>query len=68
MKAYLKPEDEQECLRMVKSLDMALVLYDFDQWLRSQYKYGDREYCYDIRQELGNIMDEYGINLDELIT
>jgi len=68
MKAYLKPEDEQECLRMIKSLDMALVLYNFDQWLRDQYKYQDKEYCYDIRQELGNIMDEYGINLDELIS
>ena len=68
MKAYLKPEDEQECLRMIKSLDMALAIWDFDQWLRGEYKYHDKEYCYEIRQELHRCLDKHNINLDELTT
>ena len=67
MKAYLKPEDEQEHLRMVKSLDMALVLWDIDNWLRAQIKYHEKDYD-EVREELYRIMNEYGINLDELIS
>ena len=67
MKAYLKPEDEQECLRMVKSLDLCLVIFNFDQWLRSEIKYQNEPYQL-ARDKLYETMDEYGINLDELIT
>ena len=61
-------DDKQEHLRCVKSLDLALTLFDFDQWLREQYKYNDKEYCFDIREQLRETMDEYGVNLDELIS
>ena len=66
MKAYLKPEDDQECLRMVKSLDLVRSLWDMDQWLRAQIKYDQKEYLQEARNELHDILYEHDINLEEL--
>lgn len=68
MKAYLKPEDEQELLRMVKSLDLVLTLWGFDQWLRGQIKYHDRDDLEETRYKLYELMAEYDINPDKLIS
>jgi len=68
MKAYLKPEDDQELKRMVKSLDMALALWDMNQWLRNEIKYSQKEHLQEARDELYRIMDDHRIYLDELIT
>ena len=61
--------------RAVKSLDLAMVLYDMDQYLRSQTKYAPdsmSQEVYDALQEtrdkLHEIMSERSINLDELIS
>ena len=49
-----------------KAQDMALVLWDIDQWLRSEIKYKDKPYD-EVREELSNIMDDREINLDTIM-
>jgi len=61
-------DDEMALDRCRKSLDMALVLWDFDQWLRGEYKYHDKGYCEEIRDKLTEIMNNHDVNLDNLIT
>jgi hypothetical protein len=59
--------------RSIKSLDMILVLSDFDNHLRSQLKYNDNlsEVEYDIldktREKLYEIMNEHNVSIDELL-
>lgn len=70
-------DDEQAHLRCVKALDMALILWDMDQYLRSKMKYGNKDSMLsddtykaleDAREELRESMSSRGINLDELIS
>ena len=58
--------DEEEMARANAALDLCSVLWDFDQWLRSEYKYGGVEYAYDIRDKLHQVMDAHNIDLDKL--
>ena len=70
-------EDEMAHLRAIKALDMALALWDMDQYFRSQMKYGNND-CElsddaykaleEAREELREFMSSRGINLDELIS
>lgn len=70
-------DDIEAHLRAVKSLDMALVLWDMDQYLRAKMKYGNNDSelsddaykaLEDAREELREFMSSRGINLDELIS
>jgi hypothetical protein len=79
MEAILKfdlndSDDTRAHLRAVKALDMALALWDMDQYLRSQIKYAPDSIpseVYDAlqetRDELYRIMSKHSVNLDELI-
>ena len=58
-------DDKMAHLRCTKALDLALALLHFDQWLRSQIKYNEKDYQ-SIRDELYKIMEEYDINLETL--
>ncbi len=75
MEAILKfnlPEDHVEFQLAVNAAKMYSVLWDMDQWLRSQYKYmPDSEYSQDkydtfekCRDHLREIMFENGLNFD----
>ena len=59
--------DPEDIKRAVKALDLCLCLWDIDQHLRSEYKYGDNEAAYAIREKVYEIMNQYDINLDSLI-
>jgi hypothetical protein len=70
-------DDLEAHLRCVKALDMALTLWDMDQYLRSKMKYGNNdvelsndayEALKNAREELRESMSSRGINLDELIS
>ena len=75
MKATLEfnlPEEQKEHLRCIKSLDMAIVLFDIQYNLRkklikestpSGYEQGVLDIIYTITE----LMEEQGINIDELI-
>ena len=75
MEAILKfnlPEDHIEFEMAVNASKMHSVLWEMDQWLRSQYKYmPDAEYSEDkyntfekCRDHLREIMIENGLNFD----
>jgi hypothetical protein len=75
MEAILKfnlPEDHTEFQFATQGSNMYSVLWEMDQWLRSQYKYmSDEEYSKDkyetyekCRERLREIMFDNGINLD----
>ena len=57
--------DDDALQRCVQADSMAHVLYDFDQWLRSQIKYSDKEYD-DVRIELHDLCDAHGVTVDSL--
>jgi hypothetical protein len=69
-------DDIEAHLRCVKALDMAVVLWDMDQYLRNKMKYGNKDSMLsddaykaleDAREELRESMSSRGINLDELM-
>lgn len=78
LKFNLDERDDIEAhLRCVKALDMALALWDMDQYLRSKMKYGNKDAelsddaykaLEEAREQLREFMSSRGINLDELIS
>ena len=75
MEAILKfnlPEDHAEFQFATQGSNMYSVIWDMDQWLRSQYKYmSDDEYSADkydtyekCREHLRELMYENGIKFD----
>jgi hypothetical protein len=67
------PDDRMAHLRCVKSLDMALVIWEFIR--NSRKKLEDREYSKDsdvfdgieaTYEEFYNLLEEHGINIDKL--
>jgi len=65
-------DDQVAHLRAVKSLDMALTLWDMDQYLRGLIKYGELDHnVYDAlqaaRDKLFELKSKHSIDLDELI-
>lgn len=78
MKAKLEfdldnPDDRMGHMRCVKATDMALMLWDIKQKIRSKLKYShdlseDELHQWEVMQdEFYSIADDYGINLDLLI-
>lgn len=72
MKAVLEfdldnPDDAMAHMRCVKAKDMALMLFEFDQHLRGQYKHSDSKEAGIFREQLNTMMRGYNIDLDELI-
>lgn len=70
-----EPDDKEAHKRAVKALDMALALWDIEQYLRAQTKYAPDsmpEAAYDAldkaRQEFYEILTNHNISLDELIS
>ena len=64
-----KEDDYQQNLkRHVHATDMAATLWDFDQWLRDRIKY-DKEQpdAQAIRNQLHEIMNEHGIDLEDIL-
>jgi hypothetical protein len=65
-------EDEVAYMRCVKAKDMALVLWDTDQYLRDQIKHGQiDESAYKAldtaREVFRTLMSNYNVDLDELL-
>lgn len=74
MKAILEfdlPDDHDEFLKASHANELSLVLWDLDQWLRSQTKYApddmseDSYKAYqDCRDKLCQLRNEYNVNFD----
>lgn len=61
------PNDRIEFERAIRGKDMAMLLWEYDQHLRSEYKYGEKEEAYAFREKLREMMTEAGIDLDLLM-
>ncbi|KKQ94741.1 MAG: hypothetical protein UT21_C0012G0003 [Candidatus Woesebacteria bacterium GW2011_GWA1_39_11b] len=62
------PEDSEDFMRAIKALDVALALFDIDQYLRNKIKYGNRNEFQEVRDAFYEIMDNHDIKLDRLIS
>lgn len=65
-------QDQMAHLRAIKSINMALALWDMDQYLRAKLKHGELEdgaygALSHARETLRDIMIDHSIDLDELI-
>lgn len=72
MKAWLSfdrtdPEEEAAFQRASQADKLASFLWDYDQWMRTQYKYGDVTYYQNVREKFNEQLMEAGIYLDDLI-
>ena len=66
--------DQIAHMRAVKALDMALTLWDMEQYLRSETKYASDLMPIEVystlravRLKLGEIMSKHSIDIDELL-
>jgi hypothetical protein len=65
-----EPDDVQAHLRCVKALDMALCLWDFNNFLRAHDRYSKNNLI-DVETaqiELNSLLEKYDLNFDNLIT
>lgn len=68
-----EPDDASEHMRMLKSLDILVVLWEMDQYLRTRLKYEDNisddEYkaVEAAREKLYDIMNARSVSLDDLM-
>jgi len=79
MKAILEfdldnPDDQGAHLRAVQALDLALCLWDMDQYLRAQTKYAPDsmpQEAYDAldaaRDKFYEILNDHGIDMDKIL-
>jgi len=68
MKAILEfdlPEDISELKQMMEANDYNLVLLDFDQWLRNEIKYNNKNELQPVRDKLYTFLSSYGVDLYE---
>ncbi len=70
-----EPDDREEHKRMLKSLDIMLVLWDYDNYLRGQLKYNEdglTDQQYEVlekaRSEFYDILNKHGVSFDELLS
>ena len=62
------PEDNDDYKRCNLSLNMALAINEYDQWLRGQYKHADDEEAVRFRDKFREIMSENDIDINTLLS
>ena len=66
MKAILEfnlPEDKEDFDFATNGINYYLALCEFDQWLRSEYKYNGKEETYAVREKLNQIINDNNVKL-----
>jgi hypothetical protein len=66
MKAILEfnlPEDKDEYDFANNGLNYYLALCEFDNWLRSEYKYNGKELMYEVREKLNEFINENNVKI-----
>ena len=66
MKATLEfnlPEDKEDFNYASNGLNYYLALVEFDQWLRSEYKYNGKEEMYAVREKLNYFINENNVTI-----
>lgn len=60
-------DDEVSYTRCVKAKDMALLIWDYDNYLRGEGKYNDDPLAVKHREEFRAMLEKHNINFDEII-
>ena len=66
MKATLEfnlPEDKDEFNYATNGINYYSALCEFDQWLRSEYKYNGKEEMYAVREKLNYFISENNVTI-----
>ena len=66
MKAILEfnlPEDKEDFDFATNAVNYYSALVEFDQWLRSEYKYNGNEPMFEVREKLNEIINENNIKI-----
>lgn len=66
MKAILEfelPEDKENFDFANNGVNYYSALVEFDQWLRSEYKYNDNEPMYAVRQKLNEFINDNNVKI-----
>ena len=67
MKATLEynlPEDQDDFNYANNGFNYYMALVDMDEWLRSEYKYNDKEEMYEVREKLREIIFENNVKIE----
>ena len=67
MKATLEfnlPEDQDDFNHATNGFNYYMALVEMDEWLRSEYKYNDKEEMYEVREKLRQIIFENNVKLE----
>ena len=67
MKATLEynlPEDRDDFNYATNGFNYYMALVEMDQWLRSEYKYNDREELYEVREKLRQIILDNNVKIE----
>ena len=66
MKAILEfnlPEDKENFEFATNGFNYYMALSEMDQWLRSEYKYNDKEEMYAVREKLNYFISENNVTI-----
>ena len=66
MKATLEfnlPEDQERFDFATNGINYYLALCEMDEWLRSEYKYNDKEEMYAVREKLNYFISENNVQI-----
>ena len=67
MKATLEynlPEDQDDFNHANNGFNYYMALVEMDEWLRTEYKYNDREELYEVREKLREIILENNVKIE----
>jgi len=67
MKATLEfnlPEDQDEFNHATNGFNYYMALVEMDEWLRSEYKYNNKEEMYEVREKLRQIILENNVKIE----
>ena len=69
MKAYFKAEDTEEALRLAQAENLCSAIFEFQNYLKGWYKSDENPRTVEqVSDEFYRILDNKGINLDEIYT
>ena len=66
MKAILEfnlPEDQERFDFAINGFNYYMALCEMDEWLRSEYKYNDKEEMYAVREKLNYFISENNVQI-----
>lgn len=64
MKYTFETDDREEAQDAMNGTTWKALVWDFDQYLRGEYKYNNNEATYEIREKLRELINDYNLNLD----